>query len=380
MDYTQLSRPLDISDVDFRVQSINKGGYATILAYKDARVDMNRLDEVLTPIGWQRDYKYIDGNLFCGVGIFDDDRDQWVWKWDVGTESMSDKEKGKASDSFKRACFNLGIGRELYSYPLITVKLNENEFTLDGGRAKQTFNLKIKEWTWYTEFSGKTITFIAAKDQNGVVRFKWGTLKEKKKVDDAKFEQASSTNAEATESVEDNGAVAIVAPKIEDMANPAGLSNKNPTIEDLPTLEVEQQKTVEEPEIVDTEKETLIAEYKMIFGKAPDKRFSVEKLKKDIDAETERILAEQLKEDEEVDATDAYAVVTDNDPVVEIPVEEDELDTILNMVPYIDTYSDANEFIKWAKQTVASYDGIDSPDVIESFKQKCNVHYSKITK
>ena len=43
----KISDPIHISDLDFRVQSINNGKYATILVYKDARVDMNRLDDVV---------------------------------------------------------------------------------------------------------------------------------------------------------------------------------------------------------------------------------------------------------------------------------------------------------------------------------------------
>ena len=160
MNLNELSRPLDISEVDFRVQSINNGGYATILAYKDARVDMNRLDEVLGPVGWQRDYKLIDGKLFCGVGIYSEQHNQWVWKWDVGTESNTEAEKGQASDAFKRACFNLGIGRELYDYPLIQVKLMANEWSKDGGKPRQTYELKIKEWKWYSEFTDYKLSFL----------------------------------------------------------------------------------------------------------------------------------------------------------------------------------------------------------------------------
>ena len=85
-----LGKPLDIKSIDFRVQSINKGGYATILAYKDARVDMQRLDEVLGIGGWQKDYKTIDGRLYCGVGIKTSEEGEWIWKWDVGTESMTE--------------------------------------------------------------------------------------------------------------------------------------------------------------------------------------------------------------------------------------------------------------------------------------------------
>ena len=121
----ELSKPLDIKDVDFRIQSINKGGYATILAYKDARVDMNRLDEVCGA-NWQKDYRYIEskGMLFCRVGI--KIGNEWIWREDLGVESFTEKQKGQASDAFKRACFNWGIGRELYDYPLIQVKLKMN--------------------------------------------------------------------------------------------------------------------------------------------------------------------------------------------------------------------------------------------------------------
>lgn len=168
----KLSKPLDISDVDFRVQSINNGGYATILAYKDARVDMNRLDEVCG-VHWQKDFKLIDGKLFCGVGI--KYNDEWVWRWDVGTESNTEKEKGQASDSFKRACFCWGIGRELYNYPVIQVKLFPEEFTIENGKPKQTWNLKIKSWVWESEFDDDgNIKMLIAKDERGNERFVFG--------------------------------------------------------------------------------------------------------------------------------------------------------------------------------------------------------------
>lgn len=94
----------------------NKGG-VSILLYKDARVDMRLLDETVGPQKWQRKHELINGNLFCSVGISFDG--EWIWKQDVGTESYTEKEKGQASDAFKRACFNWGIGRELYSAPFI---------------------------------------------------------------------------------------------------------------------------------------------------------------------------------------------------------------------------------------------------------------------
>jgi len=175
----KLNTPLAINEIDFRVQSINKGGYATILAYKDARVDMNRLDAVYGVEFWQKKYDIINGNLFCSIGIYNKEIKEWIWKQDVGTESMTEKEKGQASDAFKRACFNIGIGRELYDYPVISVKLNANEFKIEqfNGKdvVKATFDLKLKEWVWFSQFTqdGK-LNYLGAKDNKGTLRFKWG--------------------------------------------------------------------------------------------------------------------------------------------------------------------------------------------------------------
>ena len=175
----KLNEPLKINEIDFRIQSINKGGYATVLAYKDARVDMNRLDAVFGVGYWQRKHTLINGNLFCSVGIFNKELNQWVWVEDVGVESNAEKEKGQASDSFKRACFNLGIGRELYDYPLIQIKLLDNEF--DKQTNKPTFNFKLKEWKWISQFDeNKQLTFLGCTDNNNKVRFQYGTYKNNK--------------------------------------------------------------------------------------------------------------------------------------------------------------------------------------------------------
>jgi len=174
MEKLKLNTPLSIDEIDFRVQSVNKGGYATILAYKDARVDMKRLDDVYGVDYWQKKYDLIDNHLFCSVGIYNKEINQWIWKQDVGTESMAEKEKGEASDAFKRACFNLGIGRELYDYPMIQVKLNANEFELKNDKAVATFNFKLKEWVWSSEFKDGKLILLTAKDNNGAIRFNYG--------------------------------------------------------------------------------------------------------------------------------------------------------------------------------------------------------------
>jgi len=172
MNIKDLQKPLGVDQIEFRIQSINKGGYATILAYKDARVDMQVLDDVCGALNWKREHT--NNNHNCIVSIYNEEALQWVSKEDTGTESFTEKEKGLASDSFKRACFNWGIGRELYNYPTIQIKLNSDEFAVDGNRVKQTFKLKLKEWKWFvkTDESG-TVEQLGCRDNNGAVRFNY---------------------------------------------------------------------------------------------------------------------------------------------------------------------------------------------------------------
>ena len=172
MELKDLSAPLSIDQIEFRVQSINKGGYAKILAYKNARVDMQRLDDAVGPLNWTR--RHTGNNHNCIVSVYCADKGEWVSKEDTGTESNTEAQKGLASDSFKRACFNWGIGRELYDYPDMSVKLNQNEYKMQGDKAKATWDLKLKEWIWYSEFEDGKLTFLAAKDNNEGLRFKWG--------------------------------------------------------------------------------------------------------------------------------------------------------------------------------------------------------------
>lgn len=110
-------RLLRAEEIECRIATINEKGLSLLL-FKDARADQRLLDEVFTPFGWKRTHQMIDGNLYCTVEIWDREKQQWIGKQDVGTASYSEKEKGQASDSFKRACFNWGIGRELYTAPL----------------------------------------------------------------------------------------------------------------------------------------------------------------------------------------------------------------------------------------------------------------------
>lgn len=126
-------RPLKKEDIDCRIATINEKGLSLLL-YKNARVDMRMLDEAVGPMNWKRSHQIIDGNLYCTIEIWDAEKQQWISKQDVGTESYTEKEKGQASDSFKRAGFNWGIGRELYTAPFIWIGPDGANIKKNGDR------------------------------------------------------------------------------------------------------------------------------------------------------------------------------------------------------------------------------------------------------
>lgn len=101
-------RELKANEIDVRVQSVTEKG-CILLLYKNARIDMELLDETVGPMNWTREHQIIGDRLYCTVSIWDKEKQQWISKQDVGTESNTEKEKGQASDSFKRACVNLGM-------------------------------------------------------------------------------------------------------------------------------------------------------------------------------------------------------------------------------------------------------------------------------
>lgn len=168
-------RPLKSNEIEVRVGTVNKQG-ATLLLYKNARVDMAILDETVGAANWQRDHKEIKGNLYCGIGIFNEDRQEWTWKWDCGVESNTEKEKGEASDSFKRAGVNWGIGRELYTGPKIQIKCPTEEY------AEGKYRLKDKWYFWgayvddiayQVENGNPKIAYLVIKDKNGAVIYEY---------------------------------------------------------------------------------------------------------------------------------------------------------------------------------------------------------------
>ena len=166
MDLSNI-RTLTADEIEVRIGTKAKSGSgASLLLYKNSRVDMAILDELVGPMNWQRDHKELKGVIYCGVAIKNEN--EWIWKWDAGVESNTEPQKGEASDSFKRAGFKWGIGRELYTSPKIAV-LNEaiggvNSRESNGrkfwnlNKPYQTFYVKSLEYNSNNEISKLTIS------------------------------------------------------------------------------------------------------------------------------------------------------------------------------------------------------------------------------
>ena len=164
-------RTLRADEIECRVQQVKEKG-CVLLLYKDARCDMRILDEVFGIDGWEREHQVVNGNLYCTVRVWSEKRNQWISKQDVGTESNTEKQKGEASDSFKRACFNIGIGRELYSAPFTWITLNKEEVSEKNG--KYTLNYKVKFSVKEIEYDKhREISKLVIIDQDGKERFKF---------------------------------------------------------------------------------------------------------------------------------------------------------------------------------------------------------------
>lgn len=172
-------RLLGKDDIEIRVAQTNVKGdnvKVSLLLYKNARVDMKILDELYGPFHWKRTHKLLGDRLYCVVSVMDPDTHEWVEKEDVGVESNTEAEKGQASDSFKRACVNWGIGRELYTAPRISVELSNDEFTkTQQGNVKVWASFSVSEIE-YNE-TDRSITKLVIVDRFGKTRFQYAAGK-----------------------------------------------------------------------------------------------------------------------------------------------------------------------------------------------------------
>ena len=162
-------RLLKADEIECRISVINEKGLSLLL-YKDARVDQKILDETFGMFGWKRSHQCINGNLYCTVEIRDQETGEWIAKQDVGTTGYAEKEKSQASDSFKRACFNWGIGRELYSAPFIWVPASKVQMQKKNDKYYCNENFHVAAIT-YSE--SREITGLSVTNDRGEVIFDW---------------------------------------------------------------------------------------------------------------------------------------------------------------------------------------------------------------
>ena len=180
----RLLRP---DDIEVRIQSVNKGG-ARLLLYKNARVDMSILDETFGPMNWKREHNLDNRN--CTVSVWDPEKNQWISKEDTGTESNMEAQKGLASDSFKRACFNWGIGRELYTAPdMFVYKSDLKTFNASGDRYLCFDKFRVTD----IQYDGRTIVKVSVLDENNqkVITFGESVKKAEKPKEEQPVTQAN---------------------------------------------------------------------------------------------------------------------------------------------------------------------------------------------
>lgn len=165
-------RLLRADEIDCRISICNQYGVGLLL-YKDARCDQNILDETVGAMNWMRHHSRDNAN--CTVSIWDEDKKQWIEKEDTGTESFTEKEKGLASDSFKRACFNWGIGRELYTAPNMFVLAKDlKTLAAEEWQGKKTWKCKDSFIVTDIEYSDEKIVYVKILNQKTNCEIEFG--------------------------------------------------------------------------------------------------------------------------------------------------------------------------------------------------------------
>lgn len=199
-------RTLRAEEIQCRVlQTAKNNAWAQLALYKDARCDQAVLDETFGVFGWKRSHQLIDTELFCTVEIYDEVTKQWVAKQDVGKESFTAKEKGEASDAFKRACVNIGIGRELYSAPKdLFINLCQDDLT--NGKVRNN-------WFFVSEISyneARKINKLVIVDAFGRLRYNYPNVHTPKTIQNQ--EQPAPTSESSMPAPTETPQVGIPAP------------------------------------------------------------------------------------------------------------------------------------------------------------------------
>lgn len=170
-------RSLKANEIEVRVAQVTSKG-VQLLLYKDSRCDKRILDETFGIFGWKNRYEEIHGNLFCTISIWDKDKKEWIDKCDCGVESFSEAQKGEASDAFKRAGFNVGIGRELYTRIFYFASVPTKQIGTDkNGKPKYAMENAYEKFTVSeieTNQETEKIEKVKIIDSKGKVVFSYG--------------------------------------------------------------------------------------------------------------------------------------------------------------------------------------------------------------
>lgn len=194
-DLTELTQQIPYK---WRVQSHSRNSAtATCVAYIDARDVMNILDEVVGAENWQSDFKEIKGNLYGGLGLRING--EWIWKWDCGTESRTDGEKGESSDAFKRAAVKWGVGRFLYDIPIQFVKTNEIKNDKNYPYPVDDKGNKLRDLSLHLNKNVK-ITHFKRKDKRSDINTILESIKYCSNLDDLRTIRATNKALESTNS------------------------------------------------------------------------------------------------------------------------------------------------------------------------------------
>lgn len=172
----EMVRLLHADEIECRIGTISEKGISLLL-YKDARVDQRILDETFGPYCWKRSHEVIDGDLYCTVSVFDGEYNMWISKQDVGVAANAEKEKSRASDAFKRACVNWGIGRELYSAPFIWINAAKARVQVKekNGKHQLITNEKFSVTSINYDEEKREIIDLKISNQRGEVVFSFST-------------------------------------------------------------------------------------------------------------------------------------------------------------------------------------------------------------
>ena len=195
---------LSAEDIDVKVKQITDKG-AVLLLYKNSRIDMRLLDDTFGAMNWECDYKEIKGNLYCGIGIRANEDSAFIWKWDCGIESREDEgneKKGEASDSFKRAGFKWGIGRELYTSPFVFARVD----TVKDGNKYKLANPFEKFYVKEIDYIARKISKLVIVDSKDTVVYTYGTYKHTTTTSKASTTINSSSKPQTPENTTNNEA------------------------------------------------------------------------------------------------------------------------------------------------------------------------------